>query len=87
MLLLGLAVIVILFTILWVVSVRLEDSSIVDIAWGPGILVLALTYYFTSNGAPSRARLTLALVAIWAIRLARTCSFATRPRAKIFATR
>jgi steroid 5-alpha reductase family enzyme len=68
--LLGLIAIVALFTILWIVSVRLEDSSIVDVAWGPGILVLALTYYLTSNGAPVRARLTLALVAIWALRLA-----------------
>lgn len=68
--LLGLAVIVILFTILWVVSVRLEDASIADIAWGPGILVLALIYYVTGDGAPPRARLTLALVAIWALRLA-----------------
>jgi steroid 5-alpha reductase family enzyme len=69
LLLLGLVVILIIFTIVWVVSVRLEDSSVVDIAWGPGILLLALTYYLTSNGAPVRARLTLALVAIWAIRL------------------
>ncbi len=70
MLLLGLAAIITLFTILWLVSLRLEDSSIIDIAWGPGILFLALTYYFTSDGAPARARLTLALVAIWAIRIA-----------------
>lgn len=70
MLLLGLVAIVLLFSILWFVSVKLEDSSIVDIAWGPGILILALTYYFTSSGAPPRARLVLALVAIWAIRLA-----------------
>ena len=69
MLLIGLAVIVVLFTVLWWVSVRLEDSSIADIAWGPGILVLALVYYFTSNGAPVRALLTLTLVALWAIRL------------------
>ena len=66
----GLAAIVILFTVLWVVSVRLEDSSIVDIAWGPGLFLLALTYYLLSNGAPIRARLTLALVAVWAMRLA-----------------
>ena len=70
MLLIGLAVIVVLFTVLWFVSVRLEDASIADIAWGPGILVLALVYYFTGNGAPVRGRLMLALVAIWAIRLA-----------------
>jgi steroid 5-alpha reductase family enzyme len=68
--LIGLVVVVLLFTILWFVSIKLEDSSIVDIAWGPGIFCLALTYYFTSTGAPPRARLTLALVALWAIRLA-----------------
>jgi steroid 5-alpha reductase family enzyme len=67
--LIGLVIIVILFTIVWFVSVRLEDSSIADIAWGPGILLLALTYYITAGGAPARAGLTLALVAIWAIRL------------------
>ena len=70
MLLLGLAAIVILFTILWAVSLRLDNSSIADVAWGPGILVVGLTYYFTGDGGSVRARLTLALVAIWAIRLA-----------------
>lgn len=67
--LIGLAVIVTLFTILWAVSVRLEDASIVDIAWGPGLLLLALTYYLTDGGAPVRAGLTVALVALWASRL------------------
>ena len=70
MLFLGLAAIVVLFTVLWVISVRSEDASIADIAWGPGILTLAVVYYFTSNGAAVRAGLMLALVAIWAIRLA-----------------
>ncbi len=69
-LLLGLAAVVILFTMLWVVSLRLENSSIADVAWGPGILVIGLTYYFTGSGATLRAHLTLALLAIWAIRLA-----------------
>lgn len=67
---LGLAAIVVLFTLLWLWSVRLQNSSIADVAWGPGILVIGLTYYFTSDGFPLRAHLTLALVAIWAIRLA-----------------
>ena len=70
MLLLGLAAVLLLFTILWVLSLRLENSSIVDVAWGPGILVIGLTYYFTSDGFPLRALLTLALLAVWAIRLA-----------------
>ena len=70
MLLFGLAAIVILFTVLWAVSLRLENSSIADVAWGPGILLIGLTYYFTSDGRTPRAHLTLALLAIWAIRLA-----------------
>jgi len=68
--LLSLVAILILFTILWGVSVSLRNSSIVDIWWGPGILLIGLIYYFTSDGYPLRAQLTLALLAIWAIRLA-----------------
>mgnify|MGYP000471636117 CR=1 FL=1 len=70
MLLLGLGAILVLFTILWLVSLRLENASIADVAWGPGILVIGLTYYFTSDGFAPRAHLTLALVTLWAIRLA-----------------
>ncbi len=69
MLLLGLAAILILFTILWAVSLRLQNSSIADVAWAPGILVIALTYYFTSDAGTVRAHVTLALLAIWAARL------------------
>lgn len=84
MLLLGLAAIVILFTVLWAVSLRLENSSIADVAWGPGILLIGLTYYFTSDGAPPRAHLTLALLAIWAIRLATHLGIRTRLQGEDF---
>lgn len=70
MILLGLAAVLILSTIVWALSLRLQNASIADVAWGPAILVIGLTYYFTSDGAPVRARLTLVLLAIWAIRLA-----------------
>ena len=69
-LLLGLVVIVLFFTALWGLSVRMQNSSIADVGWGPGILVIGLTYYFSSDGYPLRAQLTLVLLAIWAIRLA-----------------
>lgn len=69
MLLLGLAASVLFFTILWVVSLRMQNSSIADVAWGPNVLLIGLIYYFTSDGALLRAQLTLALVAIWAVRL------------------
>ena len=70
MLLLGLATSVVFFTILWAVSLRLQNTSIADVGWGPNILLVGLTYYFTSDGYLLRAQLTLALVAIWALRLA-----------------
>lgn len=70
LLFLGLAAVVILFTALWLVSLRLQNSGIADVAWGPGILVIGLTYYVTSDGYPLRAQLTLVLLVIWAIRLA-----------------
>jgi steroid 5-alpha reductase family enzyme len=78
LLLVGLAAILILFTVLWAVSLRLQNSSIADVAWGPGILVIGLTYYFTSGGATLRAQLTLGLLAIWAIRLATHLYIRTR---------
>ena len=70
LLLLGLAASVIFFTILWGLSVRLQNSSIADVGWGPGILFIGLTYYVTSEGYPLRAQLTLVLLAVWGLRLA-----------------
>ena len=67
--LLSLVAILILSAILWGISVRLENTTVADIGWGPGILVIALVYFLANDGAPLRAQLTLILVAIWAIRL------------------
>ena len=66
----GLAAIVALFTLLWLVSLAVRNSSIVDMWWGPGILLIGLTYWFTNGGAQSRSRMVLSLLTIWAIRLA-----------------
>jgi steroid 5-alpha reductase family enzyme len=86
--LLGLAAILILFSALWAVSLRLENSSVADVAWGPGILVIGLVYYFTSyftsDGLSLRAHLTLALLAIWAIRLGAHLYFRTRLQGEDF---
>jgi len=68
--LIGLAAVVALFTILWVASLILRNSSIVDMWWGPGILLIGLTYFLTTAGAQSRGRVIVALLALWAIRLA-----------------
>lgn len=55
---------------LWLVSLKLQNASIVDIFWGVGfILVVWLYFYFTSGGAPARRLLTCALVTLWGARL------------------
>lgn len=68
--LIGLAAVIVLGILLWLVSLAVRDSSIVDIAWGPLLFLVGLTYYLATVAPGSRARLMLALVALWAIRLA-----------------
>ena len=84
MLLFGLAAILILFTVLWVVSLRLENSSVAEVAWSPAILVIGLTYYFTSDGGTIRAYVTLALLALWAARLSVHLGMRTRLQGEDF---
>lgn len=59
---------------LWLLSVRLEDVSIVDLFWGPAFGILALVSTLAaSRGAPElsldRAWLLTALTALWGLRL------------------
>ena len=68
--LIGLAAVITLFTVLWLVSLAVRNSSIVDIWWGPAILLIGVTYAVTAGAGTSRGRLVLALVALWALRLA-----------------
>jgi steroid 5-alpha reductase family enzyme len=66
----GLAAVITLFTVLWLGSLAVRNSSIVDIWWGPAILLIGVTYFLAGGSATTRAWLTLALVALWALRLA-----------------
>lgn len=66
----GLAAIVALFTALWLVSLAVRNSSIVDMWWGPGILLVGLTYFVITPEPTTRAHLAVALTAVWALRLA-----------------
>jgi steroid 5-alpha reductase family enzyme len=66
----GLAFALVCCTILWLVSLRLKDVSIIDIFWGPGIAgVVDIAAVLDHAGGP-RASAALFLVNIWAIRLA-----------------
>jgi steroid 5-alpha reductase family enzyme len=66
----GLGVILAMMTLLWLLSLRLKNSSIVDIFWGTGFVVAAWLYYFlTPDGSPARKLLLAALVTMWGLRL------------------
>jgi steroid 5-alpha reductase family enzyme len=55
---------------LWLLSLRLRDSSIVDIFWGVGFVIIAWVTRASAQGAAARSALTLALVTLWGLRLA-----------------
>jgi len=57
-------------TLLWFLSLRLRDASIVDIFWGPLFLTLTVVYVaLRPDGFTERQLLIVALVAIWSVRL------------------
>jgi steroid 5-alpha reductase family enzyme len=58
-------------TLLWLLSLRLRDASIVDIFWGPLFLLQAAVYAaLLPDGLDGRQLLVLGLVAVWSVRLA-----------------
>jgi steroid 5-alpha reductase family enzyme len=59
-----------MMTALWVVSLILKDSSIVDIFWGVGFVVLNWLYYVMVDGFAARKILLAVLVTVWGLRLA-----------------
>ena len=68
--LIGLAVIIGFMTVLWLVSLALKNSSIVDIFWGAGFVLSAWLYFaLTPDGFLPRKLLLVILVTIWGLRL------------------
>ncbi|HRN49925.1 MAG TPA: DUF1295 domain-containing protein [Anaerolineales bacterium] len=60
-----------LVTLWWLLSLRLQNSSIVDIFWGSGFVTAAWLYVALTpgEGLPARRVLLLALVTLWGLRL------------------
>jgi steroid 5-alpha reductase family enzyme len=54
---------------LWMLSLALEDSSIVDIFWGPGFVLVAWVVAL-QEGWSERGALATGLVTVWGLRLA-----------------
>lgn len=63
------SVIIALAFIAWLVSIRKNDTSIVDSFWGMFFLAGALAYSWQSSGNSERAVLVLLLIAAWSVRL------------------
>jgi steroid 5-alpha reductase family enzyme len=64
------AVVAAFVTAVWLVSLLLRDSSIVDIVWGAGFVLVAWTVSAAAPGTmPPRALLIGCLVSIWGVRL------------------
>jgi len=59
-----------LMILLWIVSLILKNSSIVDIFWGTGFVVIAwFVYALTPGGFVARKLLISVLATIWGLRL------------------
>ncbi|HET6423454.1 MAG TPA: DUF1295 domain-containing protein [Planctomycetaceae bacterium] len=56
-------------TLMWLVSLRLRDASIVDPFWGMGFVGLAWTSYFWQPTTAPRSLLLCGLVTLWGLRL------------------
>jgi steroid 5-alpha reductase family enzyme len=66
----GLAVILLLMVLLWLFSLQIKNSSIVDIFWGAGFVISAWLYFaLTPDGYLARKLLVCTLVTIWGMRL------------------
>ena len=55
--------------LLWLLSLRLRDASIVDVYWGPGFAAIAALCFVVSGGGHPRRELVLALALVWGLRL------------------
>jgi steroid 5-alpha reductase family enzyme len=58
-----------LMFVLWLVSIRLHDVSIVDPAWGPMFVVVAVVAAVVGGGGAGRRWLVVVMTALWGLRL------------------
>ncbi|MGI8412616.1 MAG: DUF1295 domain-containing protein [Solirubrobacteraceae bacterium] len=63
------AAVVILMALVWALSVRLSDASIVDPVWGPAFVLVAVVATLAGDGDPGRRWLLLVMTAAWGLRL------------------
>jgi steroid 5-alpha reductase family enzyme len=67
--LLSFAAIMAMMTILWLISIKIKNVSIVDLFWGFGFVVAGFVYFIFTEGFQTRKILLMTMVAIWGLRL------------------
>ena len=65
----GGVIVVALFTLTWLLSLKLDNFSFVDVTWSYSLAFLAPTYALAGNGFAKRRWLALAMAVIWSLRL------------------
>lgn len=73
-----------LMTAVWIVSLRLQDVSIVDIVWGAAGAMLAITTFFMTDGDPVRKLLVVGMTVLWGGRLALHIGLRSRGKGEDF---
>jgi len=63
------AALTVAMALLWLLSLRLRNASIVDPFWGSGYVMVAWVSALGTTGAEPRRAVVLALVTIWGLRL------------------
>jgi len=67
---LGAGVAMAVMVAVWIVSVRIRNAGIVDIAWSANFALLALLYALLGDGDPIRRAVAASLMILWSVRLA-----------------
>ena len=68
-LLLSLAIAMGYFFLTWLVSLKIRNYGLLDVAWSYGVAILAPLYAILGSGLPMRRWIGLALGAAWSLRL------------------
>ena len=63
------AVLLLLTTLLWIISVRLRDVSIVDLFWGTGFGVVGWVSYWNAQLGTTRGLVLAVIATVWGVRL------------------
>lgn len=70
--------------VLWLVSLAIENASIVDIFWGAGFSLIAVVTFALADGYATRKLLIASLAVIWGLRLAGYIGWRNRGKGEDF---